>query len=225
MALVENVASVKQRIRRACERSDRDPDEVTIMGVAKKQSVEKIREVADLGITLFGENRVQEARAKIPECPPHLRWHMIGHLQSNKARDAVRLFEMIQSIDSLSLAEEVQRQAEKAARSVPVLLEVNTAGESTKFGYSPGKLLEELHSLNALARLEIHGLMTIAPYTTQPEKVRPCFRKLHELQNQCEQSLGAPLPLLSMGMSGDFEVAIEEGSTLIRIGTALFGPR
>jgi pyridoxal phosphate enzyme (YggS family) len=150
---------------------------------------------------------------------------MIGHLQSNKCRDAVHFFEMIQSVDSLSLAAEINKQSEKAAKTMPILLEVNVAGESSKFGYSPASLLKEFEELNRFRRLEIHGLMIIAPYATLPEKARPYFRRLRELKMECEQILGAPLQALSMGMSGDFEVAIEEGSTLVRIGSALFGER
>src|SRR5262249_13070018 len=162
---------------------------------------------------------------KIPLCPGRLRWHMIGHLQSNKARVAVELFEAIQSVDSLQLAEELSRRADQAARRIPILLEVNIAGEGSKFGYPPERLLSELAQLNALPRLEIQGLMCIPPWSPEVEKVRPMFRRLRELTQECEQVLGAPLPHLSMGMTGDFEVAIEEGSTMVRIGTALFGPR
>jgi pyridoxal phosphate enzyme (YggS family) len=150
---------------------------------------------------------------------------MIGHLQSNKARDAVQLFDMIQSVDSLSLALEVNKWADKSAKTIPILLEVNIAGESSKFGYKPDALLNELLQINALPKIEIHGLMTIGPWTSESERARPVFRRLRELKEQCEQKLGAPLPHLSMGMSGDFEVAIEEGATIVRIGTALFGPR
>jgi len=150
---------------------------------------------------------------------------MIGHLQSNKARDAVHFFEMIQSVDSLSLAQEINKLADRAAKTMPILLEVNVAGEATKFGYKPDQLLSELAAINALNKIEIHGLMTIAPWTAEPEKVRPIFRHLRELKTECENVLAAPLSHLSMGMSGDFEVAIEEGATLLRIGTALFGPR
>jgi pyridoxal phosphate enzyme (YggS family) len=150
---------------------------------------------------------------------------MIGHLQSNKARDAVALFSMIESVDSLHLAQELDKWAEKQAKTMPILLEVNIAGESSKFGYKPEAVLRELGEMNRLGRLEVHGLMTIAPWTTDAEKVRPVFRKLRELKSECEQVLGAPLEHLSMGMSGDFEVAIEEGATMVRIGTALFGPR
>jgi pyridoxal phosphate enzyme (YggS family) len=150
---------------------------------------------------------------------------MIGHLQTNKCRDAVHFFEMIQSVDSLELAEEINKRAGQAAKTLPILLEVNIAGEATKFGYPPDRLLKELEQINALKRIEVQGLMTIAPWTTEPEKVRPLFRQLRELKERAEQFLRAPLPHLSMGMSGDFGVAIEEGATIVRIGTALFGPR
>src|SRR5205085_1435080 len=155
---------------------------------------------ADAGLMLLGENKVQEAKAKIPLCPSRLRWHLIGHLQSNKCRDAVHLFEMVQSVDSLGLAVELNKWAEKMAKTMPILLEVNAAGESTKFGYKPEDLLGQLLELNGLRRLEIHGLMTIAPYATDPEKARPVFRKVRELKEECEAILGAPLPHLSMGM-------------------------
>ena len=223
--MAENFEKIQQRIRAACDRCERGPDSVTLLAVTKSQPPEMIRAAADCGQMLFGENKVQEAKAKIPLCPGKLRWHFIGHLQSNKCRDAVEWFEMIQSVDSLSLAEEINRRAEQAGKTLPVLLEVNVAGEASKFGYPPEKLLTELESLNELPRLEIHGLMTVPPYVSDPEKARPHFRRLRELKIQCEQKLGAPLLHLSMGMSGDFEVAIEEGATLVRIGTALFGPR
>lgn len=225
MDLAANLVQVRRRIAAACERAGRDPASVTLLAVSKGQPPEVVRAAADLGLTLFGENKVQEARAKIPLCPGRLHWHLVGHLQTNKARDAVQWFEMIQSVDSLRLAEELQKQAEKAAKTLPVLIEVNVAGEASKFGYRPEQLLAELPALNAFPRLEIRGLMTLAPWTPEPEKVRPVFRRLRELKTECEQRLGAPLEHLSMGMSGDFEVAIEEGATLVRIGTALFGPR
>ena len=209
----------------ACERAGRATDSVKFQAVSKGQPPEAVRAAADLGVTLFGENKVQEARAKIPLCPGNVRWQMIGHLQSNKCRDAVQLFEMIQSVDSSELAREIDKWADKSAKTMPILLEVNVAGESSKFGYGPQKLLNELKEINALGKIEIHGLMTIAPWSTDAEKVRPVFRKLRELKLECEQILGAPLPHLSMGMSGDFEVAIEEGATIVRIGTAFFGPR
>jgi pyridoxal phosphate enzyme (YggS family) len=225
MDLAANLNQLQKRIEAACQRAGRDPSSVTLQAVSKSQLPETVRAAADLGLSLFGENRVQEAKAKIPQCPGHLRWHMIGHLQSNKCRDAVQLFEMIQSVDSLPLAQEIDKWAGKQAKTLPILLEVNIAGESSKFGYPPGRLLSELEQINALKKIEIHGLMTVAPWAANPEKVRPVFRQLRQLKEQCEQLLGAPLPILSMGMSADFEVAIEEGATLIRVGTALFGER
>jgi len=220
-----NLEAVRQRIARACARAGRDPATVTLVAVTKSQPPDVVCAAAALGLSLFGENRVQEAKAKIPLCPSRLRWHMIGHLQTNKARDAVQLFEMIHSVDSLHLAAELNKCAERFAKRMPVLLEVNVAGEASKFGYPPERLLAELPALNALRRLELHGLMTMAPWTPEPEKVRPVFRRLRELKAQCEQLLGAPLAHLSMGMTSDFEVAVEEGATLVRIGTALFGER
>lgn len=225
MGLSENLDAVRQKMEAACARAGRDPASVTLMAVSKGHPPESIREAADLGLTLFGENKVQEAKAKIPLSPGRLRWHMIGHLQSNKCRDAVQLFSLIQSVDSLPLAEEINRWCEKTAKTMPIFLEANIAGEASKFGYQPKALLAELAHINALPKLEIHGLMTIAPYATDAEKVRPIFRRLRELRTECEQILGTPLPQLSMGMSGDFEVAIEEGSTLVRVGTTLFGAR
>jgi pyridoxal phosphate enzyme (YggS family) len=150
---------------------------------------------------------------------------MIGHLQSNKARDAVQLFAMIESIDSVELAHEVNKWAEKFAKRVPILLEVNCAGEASKFGFKPEQVVQAVEEINTLSRLEIHGLMTVAPYSPAPERARPYFAKLRELKEECSTRLGAPLAHLSMGMSGDFEIAIEEGATIVRIGTALFGPR
>ncbi len=225
MDLAANLDALRRRIADACARANRDPATVTLQAVTKGQPPEVVRAAADLRLVLFGENRVQEAKAKIPQCPARLQWHMIGHLQSNKCRDAVQLFSMIQSVDSLALAEEIAKWADKQAKTVPVLLEVNIAGESSKFGYPPARLLAEFNQLNALQKIEIHGLMTVAPWSPQPERVRPVFQRLRELKQECEQILGAPLPQLSMGMSGDFEVAIEEGATIIRVGTALFGPR
>ena len=225
MDITANIVALRERIAAACARAGRDSASVTLMAVSKNQPPEAVRAALDGGLTCFGESRVQEAKLKIPLCPGRARWQMIGHLQSNKCRDAAALFSMIQSVDSLALAQELNRQCEKAAKTMPILLEVNVAGEASKFGYAPAAMLAEFLGLNKLPRLEIHGLMTIAPYSTTPERARPFFRRLRELKGECEQLLGASLPQLSMGMSGDFEVAIEEGSTLVRLGTALFGER
>ncbi|HEY5910371.1 MAG TPA: YggS family pyridoxal phosphate-dependent enzyme [Verrucomicrobiae bacterium] len=225
MDLAENLQNIQERIAAACARAGRNPTSVLLVAVTKTQPPEVVNEAARLGLSLFGESKVQEGKAKIPLCSGRLHWHMIGHLQTNKCRDAVELFEMIQSVDSLRLAEEISRRAEQAAKTLPIFLEVNIVGEASKFGYKPEQLLMDFERLNALPRLEIHGLMTIPPWTPLPDKARPVFRKLRELKEQCEKLLGAPLPHLSMGMSHDFEVAVEEGATMVRIGTALFGER
>ena len=225
MSFADNLAGIQQRIRAACDRSGRDPSSVLLLAVSKTHPAETIAEAIKDGQVFFGENKIQEAKAKIPLCPGRARWYFIGHLQSNKVRDAVELFEMIQGVDSLDLAREISKRCEQAAKEMPILLEVNVAGESSKFGYKPERLLAELKELSALPRLLVQGLMTVPPYVTEPEKARPHFRRLRELKLQCEETLGFTLPHLSMGMSGDFEVAIEEGATIVRIGTALFGPR
>jgi PLP dependent protein len=225
MDLAANLNSIQRRIAAACARAGRDPGSVTLLPVTKGRPSEMVNEAARLGLLLFGENKVQEAKEKIPACSSRLSWHMIGHLQTNKCRDAVELFEMIQSADSLKLAAEINHRAEQAGKTMPVLLEVNVAGEASKFGYRPESMLADLPRLKALARVEIRGLMTVPPWTPDAESVRPVFRQMRELKARCEQSLGLALPHLSMGMSGDFEVAVEEGATIVRIGTALFGPR
>jgi PLP dependent protein len=225
MSFADNLAGIQQRIRAACHRSGRDPSSVRLLAISKTCPPETVAEAVESGQIFFGENKIQEAKAKIPLCPGRARWHFIGHLQSNKVRDAIGLFEMIQGVDSLDLAREISKRCDQAAKEMPVLLEINVAGESSKFGYQPERLLTELKELSALPRLLIQGLMTVPPYVTDPEKARPHFRRLRELKSQCEEILGFALPHLSMGMSGDFEVAIEEGATIVRIGTALFGPR
>jgi hypothetical protein len=225
MSLAKNLEKIQQRIRAACERSGREAASAMLLAVSKSHPPETIRAAVDGGQIFFGENKIQEAKAKIPLCPSKARWHFIGHLQSNKVRDAVELFEMIQGVDSLAIAQEINRRAEQAAKTVPLLLEVNVAGEASKFGYAPEKLLAELKTLAALPRIDLHGLMTIPPFSPVAEKSRPYFRRLRELKLQCEEVLGVPLPHLSMGMSGDFEVAIDEGATIVRVGTALFGER
>jgi PLP dependent protein len=225
MDISANLSRVQQRLSDACARSGRETSSVTLITVSKGQPANVVCAAAQLGLSLFGENRVQEAKAKIGLCPGRLQWHLIGHLQSNKCRDAVHFFAMIQSVDSLSLAQEIHKWAEKSAKTMPVLIEVNVAGESSKFGYAPEKLLADLKEINALPKLEVQGLMTVAPFAQEVEKVRPVFRCLRELKTQCEDLLGASLPHLSMGMSGDFEVAVEEGATMIRLGSAVLGPR
>jgi pyridoxal phosphate enzyme (YggS family) len=225
MSLAENLDSIQQRIRAACARAGREESTVQLLAVSKTHPAEMIQAAVGCGQFHFGESKIQEAKAKIPLCPGKARWHFIGHLQSNKVRDAVELFEMIQSVDGLNLAKEISKRCEQASKTMPILLEVNVAGEASKFGYKPEALLNELKEINALPKIEVHGLMAVPPYVTDAEKSRVYFQRLRELKEQCGKILGAPLPQLSMGMSGDFEVAIEEGSTIVRIGTALFGER
>jgi hypothetical protein len=225
VSLPDNLNLIQQRIAAACARVGRAADSVMLLAVSKTHPPETICAAVACGQIYFGENKIQEAKAKIPLCPGKARWQFIGHLQSNKVRDAVELFEMIQGVDSLAIAQEISKRAAQAGKTMPILIEVNVAGEATKFGYQPENLLAELNVLNVLPNIEIHGLMAIPPYTPLPEKARPYFQKLRELKLECEKIVGAPLPHLSMGMSGDFEVAIEEGATLVRIGTALFGER
>ncbi len=225
MDLTANFENIRRRMAEACARAERDLSSVQLLAVSKGHPPEAIGAAAAAGQMVFGESKVQEAKAKIPLCPGRLRWHMIGHLQSNKCRDAVQLFDMIEGVDSLDLAQEINRQAQKAAKTMPILLEVNLAGESSKFGYDPKSLLAEFSTINALPKIEIHGLMTVPPFSPNAERSRPFFKQLRELKVECEKILGAPLPHLSMGMSGDFEIAIEEGATIVRIGAALFGPR
>ena len=223
--IADNLAQVQQRITTACKRAERSPEEVQLVAVGKKFTADVTQEAADCGLTLFGENRVQEAKAKISDCPGHLRWHFIGNLQTNKCRDAVALFDMLHAVDSLHLAKELNKRCEQAAKVMPILLEVNVSGEGSKHGFSPETAVNAMKEFSDFPQLELHGLMTMAPYSHQPESSRPYFQKLCEVKAACEDKLGAPLPELSMGMSGDYEIAIEEGATLIRLGTTLFGPR
>ena len=225
MNYADNLLAIETRIAAACQRVGRSRKSVELLAVSKGQPPQAIRALSEEGLILFGENKVQEAKAKISSCPSHLKWHMIGHLQSNKCRDAVMLFDFIQGVDGFELAQELVKWAEKLGRTKKVLLEVNVGGEGSKYGLAPADVVPTLLQVNDLAHLEVHGLMTIAPYSPDPEQARKFFRKMHECKSACEVALGVPLPHLSMGMSGDFEVAIEEGATLIRIGTALFGPR
>jgi pyridoxal phosphate enzyme (YggS family) len=190
-----------------------------LIAVTKTVAPERVEQALDAGLDVFGESKVQEARAKIPLVAGRARWHMIGHLQTNKARDAVALFELIHSVDSVKLAGAINEAAERAGKRQPILLEINVSGERSKFGFPPAQFSAALEQINLFSRLEVQGLMAIAPYSDDPQKARPYFRKLRELAEEFS------LPQLSMGMTGDFEVAIEEGATMARIGTAIFGER
>jgi len=216
--------NIHEAISRAAKKAGRDPGEIEIIAVSKTHPAEAVQEAMRAGITRFGENKVQEARGKIESLGRGV-WHLIGHLQSNKAREAVRLFDSIDSVDRIDLAEEINRRAEALGKIQNVLLQVNIARESAKFGCPPEAARALAEAMNALPRLCLRGLMTIAPYVPEPEKSRPHFAGLRELRNKIEADTDLRLPVLSMGMSGDFSVAIEEGSTCVRIGTALFGER
>jgi pyridoxal phosphate enzyme (YggS family) len=223
--IAQNLERVREQIAAAARRAGRDPGEVTLVAVTKTVAPERVEEALRCGVAVFGESKIQEARAKIPLVSGRARWHMVGHLQSNKARDAVALFELIHSVDSVKLAVELDKWAARAGRTQPILLEVNVAGEKSKFGLPPDGLEDALARVHSLTRLEPVGLMTITPYADDPEQARPHFRRLRELRDTLRAARGWSLPHLSMGMSGDFQVAIQEGATLVRIGTAIFGER
>lgn len=224
----ERLESVLARIRKAALDCGRDPQSVRLVAVSKTVAAERVREAIAAGVDTLGENYIQEARSKIDALAAlPVAWHFIGHLQSNKAKYAVRLFELIHSVDSLKLALELDRQAAKAGKTQRVLVQVNVSGEATKSGASEaeaGRLVEEM---GKLAHLSVEGLMTMPPFFDQPEKARPYFRALRRLRDnlQAKNLPGVELRELSMGMTGDFEAAIAEGATLVRIGTAIFGER
>ena len=226
MGVRENVQKIKERIERACERAGRDPGEVSILAASKTRTPEEIREVFEAGIRLFGENRVQEARDKIPLLSDlSIEWHMIGHLQRNKVKYAVNLFDVVESLDSKELADELEKRLSKVGKKMRVFIEVKLSPEETKHGCSPEEVLELARYVLSLEHLKLEGLMTVPPYFEDLELVRPYFRKLREIRDNLEDALGVNLPHLSMGMSHDFEVAVEEGATIVRIGTAIFGER
>ena len=220
-----NLERVNSAVAAAAEKAGRPVEEIQLVAVSKTHSAESVHAAFDAGQVLFGESRVQEARAKIPLLPSSLRWHFIGHLQKNKIRHALPLFELLHSIDSLALARDVDRIAAEDGLRPRVLLEVNVAGEGSKFGFQPDALRAELEALLQLNRLTIEGLMTIPPLATEAEASRKYFVALHELRDGLEKEFRVQLPQLSMGMSDDFAVAIEEGATLVRVGTAIFGER
>ncbi|MDQ3198120.1 MAG: YggS family pyridoxal phosphate-dependent enzyme [Verrucomicrobiota bacterium] len=224
-SIAENLARVQERIAEAATRAGRSAEEIELVAVSKTHAAEKVQAAAEAGQILFGESRVQEARAKIPLLPSRLRWHFIGHLQKNKIRHALPLFELFHGVDSLALAEDIQRIADEAGLQPRLLLEVNVAGEASKHGFSPEALRRDLEALLSLGRLTVEGLMTIPPLAPEAEASRRYFVALRELRDAFEGEFNLKLPQLSMGMSGDYPVAIEEGATLVRVGTAIFGDR
>lgn len=224
MDIKENIARIKDRIKQAAEKVGRNPEEITIVAVSKTVPTDIILQAIDCGIDIIGENRVQEAKEKFAIIGNKVQWHMVGHLQTNKVKDALKIFSLIHSLDSLNLAKEIEK---RAGGTVDCLIEVNTSGEQTKFGIKPEQLFEFYESLKDFKKIRIKGLMTIGPgwAITDPEASRNSFRLLHDLRDELAQAFDQDFPILSMGMTSDFEVAIEEGSNMVRIGTAIFGPR
>lgn len=225
--LIERIRQVRLQVEAAAARSGRSADAVTIIAVSKTVPAERVALAYQMGLKVFGENRVQEAREKIAALPyPLIRWHLIGHLQTNKVARAVELFHLIHSVDSARLAEVLERSAAARQKTQPVLLQVNVAGEASKEGVSVAGLPALAEAVLRQPHLQVQGLMTIAPYTEQPETVRPVFRRLRELRDElCARFPQGSWAELSMGMSGDYLVAIEEGATMVRIGRAIFGER
>lgn len=223
--VAENLAAIQARLANAVETAGRRPGEVELLAVSKTFPVETIQEAVDAGQVLFGENKVQELLTKQPALPSRLRWHLIGHLQSNKVRKVLPVVEAVHSVDSLDLASDINRIGGELGLFPKVYLEVNVAIESTKFGFTAKALREQLDALYSLDRLEIQGLMCIPPFSANAEDSRKYFVALRQLRDELEKLGGAPLPKLSMGMSHDFEVAVEEGATMVRVGTAIFGGR
>jgi pyridoxal phosphate enzyme (YggS family) len=231
----ENLLKVRERIEKAARKVGRDPGEVKLVAVSKTVETDRIKEAIEAGVTIFGENYVQEAQKKIeeigrPACTERfgegrpVSWHFIGHLQSNKAKYAIRLFDMIHALDSVPLAEELNRRAEQAGRVMKVMIEVNLSKEATKFGTDEEMVLNLVKRTQGLNYLSLEGLMTMPPYFDSPEMSRPYYIALRELKENMAKE-GIPMKELSMGMSNDFEIAIEEGATFVRVGTAIFGPR
>lgn len=226
MGIAENVAHVQSRISDAAARAGRDPSEITLVAVTKTFGKESVAQAAAAGLTVFGENRVQEATVKIAALPADFEWHMIGHLQSNKAKQAAGLFKCVQSVDSVRLAEALARHAAKQNRHLPILLQVNVTGKESQSGFQPDELPTLAGSIGRLANIRIDGLMTIASFTESETKLRAEFRTLRELRARLQPLLPAhPCRELSMGMTNDYPIAIEEGATIVRVGRALFGER
>ena len=217
----DRLARLTARINEACHKAGRDHSEVSLVAVTKTLSADTVRAGLSAGLTVFGENYIQEAQAKINEVNSSAVWHFIGHLQTNKAKYAVRLFNLIHSVDNIKLARELNKRAGSAGRGIPILVQINISGEESKSGVSKDQAEEFIHEVLEFPHLETRGLMTVPPFFESPDSTRPYFKALRQLK----EKIGPPLIDLSMGMTNDFEVAIEEGATIIRVGTAIFGPR
>jgi len=223
--IAQNLAEVRATIAAACRKAGRDPAEVRLVAVSKTVAAERVREAIDAGQDLFGENYLQEARDKITVLGRQLSWHLVGHLQTNKAKPAVELFDLIHAVDRLKLARALSAAAAALPKIQDVLIQVNQAGEESKSGVAPEVAAALLKDITQLPHLRVRGLMTMPPWFADPEAVRPYFKALRELRDRLQDASGLALPELSMGMSGDFAVAVEEGATLVRVGTAIFGHR
>jgi pyridoxal phosphate enzyme (YggS family) len=221
----DNLINIHSRMQDAAHRVGRQVSDVRLVAVSKTYPPAVIQEAWNSGQHVFGENRVQDALPKIAELPAEAEWHFIGHLQSNKIRKALPAFTLIHGVDNLELAQQINRIAGEMGLTANILLEINVSGEATKFGFSPADLRENLEGLLCLPNIRINGLMTMAPYSEDPETARPVFSKLRILRDELAAQSGQALPELSMGMSGDFEVAIQEGATIVRIGSSIFGHR
>ena len=225
MTIIENYHGVKERAAAAAVKSGRDPESVQIIAVSKTFPAPIVQEAIDQGILLLGENKVQEAKTKIPLLTGDGVFHMIGHLQSNKAKEAVQLFDLIHSIDKQSTADKINREAEKIDKIQKILIQVNTSGETAKSGVAPDQLTDLVREVLTLKNIRLEGFMAMAPFTTDDESVRHAFSETRRLLAETNETFGISLKELSMGMSGDFETAIEEGATLIRVGSLIFGER
>ncbi len=227
-AIRDNIETVRRRIRAAAERAGRDPDTIGLVAVSKTVSVERVAEAIDAGIDCLGENYIQEAREKIDDLADRgVAWHFIGHLQSNKAKFAVSYFDLIHSVDRVNLAREIDKQAARIGKIQPVLIQVNISEEATKSGITAAETIELAQTISTFPHLSIRGLMTMPPFFDDPERARPFFRVLSNLKDRIasENIAGVAMEELSMGMTGDFETAIEEGATRVRVGSAMFGKR
>jgi PLP dependent protein len=222
--IAQNLAEVRATIATACRKVNRDPEEVRLVAVSKTVGLERIREAVAAGQKIFGENYLQEAKDKIAALN-NMSWHLVGHLQTNKAKAAVGLFDLIHAVDRIKLARELNAAAARLGKIQDVLIQVKQGGEDTKSGVAPDKALELVQEVARLPHLRLLGLMTMPPWFADPEEVRPFFRALRELRERLRDLSGLPLMELSMGMSDDFAVAVEEGATLVRVGTAIFGRR
>jgi pyridoxal phosphate enzyme (YggS family) len=225
-AIADRLQRIRERIASAAGRAGRDPGSITLVGVSKTVPPEQIMEAVEAGLADLGENRVQEARDKAPHLPGTVRWHLVGHLQANKANHAARMFQVVHSIDSVDILERLERAAEREGRRMTAMAQVDLAGEASKFGARVEDLDRILEAAAGLRSVELSGLMILPPYDPDPGRSRPYFRRLRELLHEAQgRHAGLPLRHLSMGMTEDFEVAIEEGATMVRVGRALFGER